>query len=394
VNARGEVVTRPADERGTAGQEVVIREGAVRELERLLAELGAARVFLVYDEPAYRHSGAAEALDACLSRYRAEGFSEFQLNPKIEDAVRGIERFRAHGADVVVALGGGSALDMAKLIAVCGVQPGAPLEYATGRRVLERAGPPVIAIPTTSGTGSEATHFAVVYVGGEKYSLAHPSLRPAHVLIDPALTHSLPAAVTAASGLDALSQATESLWASGATEESAGYAAEALTLSFAHLENAVNRPTPEDRLAMARAAHLAGKAIDISKTTAPHAVSYAITTRFGVPHGAAVALTLGAFLGYNNRVDEASCNDPRGPAAVRERIGRIATILGGGSVPRAQERLRALVQNVGCAVRLREVGIEREHLPVLARTVNLERLSNNPRKIETAGLVALLESVF
>jgi alcohol dehydrogenase len=375
------------------GQRVILGEGTVGRVRDLLASLCARRVFLVFDAPAYEHSGAAAALSGVLGGYRTSGFSEFEPNPKLEDAVIGVARFREDPPDVVIAVGGGSALDMAKVIAVCGVQEAPLLEYVTGRLQPERPGPPVIALPTTAGTGSEATHFAVVYVDGRKHSLAHPFLRPRYALIDPALTYSVPPGLTAASGLDALAQAMESIWATGATADSMNHASEALSLALAFLEEAVHRPTPAARLGMARAAHLAGKAIDISKTTAPHAVSYAITTRFGVPHGAAVALTLGAFLHYNSAVDDSTCNDPRGAGAVRDRVHRVLKLVGEHSPEAAEERIQALVERVGCPVRLGQVGVRRDDLPELARAVNLERLSNNPRSIDTGGLISLLESV-
>lgn len=370
---------------------VLLEDGSLGRLEELLQQLHAQTVFFVADKPAYEFSGAARILDPVLAQRQTTWFTEFALNPKIEDVERGVALFRGVQADVVIALGGGSALDMAKLIAVCGSQDGSPAEFATGKRKLEKPGPPKILIPTTSGTGSEATHFAVVYIGEQKYSLAYPSLLPEYVIIDPALTYSLPARPTAACGLDALCQSIESIWAVGATDESMGYATEALKLALAHLENAVLHPTPQDRLAMARAAHLAGKAINLSKTTAPHAFSYAVTTRFNVPHGAAVALTVGAFLRHNSGVDDASCTDPRGATAVKARIQLLLDILGEGALDAAHARLTALIAKIGCPVRFGETGIRREHLPGLIEAVNVERLSNNPRKITAEQMMTLLE---
>jgi alcohol dehydrogenase len=370
---------------------VLLEAGSLRHFEELLRQLHAEELFFVADQPAYERSGAARILDPVVTARKTTWFTEFALNPKIEDVERGVALFRKGRPDAVVALGGGSALDMAKLIAGCGSQSGVPADYATGSRKLEKAGPPKILIPTTSGTGSEATHFAVVYMGEQKCSLAHPSLLPEYAIIDPTLTHSLPPRPTAACGLDALCQAMESIWAVGATAESLAYATQALELALAHLENAVLHPTPQDRLAMARAAHLAGQAINLSKTTAPHAFSYAVTTRFGVPHGAAVALTVGAFLHYNYGVDDASCTDPRGPAAVKERLQLLLDLIGQGSLAVAQARLRSLTARIGCPVRLGETGIRREDLPGLIQAVNLERLSNNPRGITAEEMLTLLE---
>ena len=185
----------------------------------------------------------------------------------------------------------------------------------------------MIAIPTTAGTGSEATHFAVVYVDGEKYSLAHPYLVPAYAVIDPLLTYSLPAGVTAASGLDAFCQAIESIWAVGATDVSHTFATEAARLAVQHLRAAVQNPTDTARAGMCRAAHLSGKAINISKTTAPHALSYVLTAEYGLAHGVAVALTLAPMLQYNAQVTAIDCADPRSAIAEETTMKRILVAL-------------------------------------------------------------------
>lgn len=375
-------------------QSVIIEEGAVQQLEELLKDLNAQRIFFVVDKRAFKFSGAGDALKECLSNYSVTRFSDFELNPKIEDGEEGIALFRKTSPDVVVALGGGSTMDMAKLISRCGVQKGDPVEYVKGERVMNASGPLMIAIPTTAGTGSEATHFAVVYVEGQKFSLAHPSLLPEYALIDPELTYSLPADKTAACGLDALCQSVESIWAVGATDESVEYALEGLKLGLDHLESAVCDPDPKARMSMVQAAHLSGKAINISKTTAPHAVSYGITTGFQVPHGMAVALTLRAFLDYNYRVDTASCTDPRGLASVKRRIDRILKVLGDGSMEQAQSRLRSVLKTIDAPGRLRDVGIQKSDLSALAHKVNVERLSNNPRSIDVGRLNTLLETAF
>jgi alcohol dehydrogenase class IV len=162
-------------------------------------------------------------------------------------------------------------------------------------------GKPLIAIPTTSGTGTEATCFAVVYIDKTKYSLKHSSILPDYTIIDPTLTHAMPPLVTAATGMDALAQAIESYWGVKSTHESQAYAREAITLTLAYLKAACQNEV-EARDAMSRAANLAGKAINLTETTACHAVSYPITSYFNVPHGHAVALTLASMFGYINNL--------------------------------------------------------------------------------------------
>jgi alcohol dehydrogenase class IV len=233
-----------------------------------------------------------------------------------------------------------------------------------------------------------------VYVDGEKYSLAHPSMRPAAAIIDPELTYSMPARVTAATGLDALCQATESLWAVGSTEQSRQHAAEAIRLSMEHLEAAVRRPNPEDRRGMCLAAHRAGQAIDVSKTTAAHALAYALTTDYRLPHGMAAALSLPPLLEFNAAVTDDDCADPRGPEHVRGMLGRIVELMECPTPFHAARRLTVLLESIDAPATLSEVGIatEPERLRLASR-VNAERLSNNPRRLAQADVERLLASI-
>ena len=145
---------------------------------------------------------------------------------------------------------------------------------------------------------------------------------------------------------------------------------------------------------MLRAAHLSGKAIDIAMTTAPHAISYAITHDFGVPHGQAVALTLGPALVFNASASEADLVDPRGLDHLRTSIDLILSKLGCHDVREGSERLVMLMEAIGCKTRLSQLQIEgNEVLSRIASSVNLERLRNNPRRMNGEQLMGLLESI-
>ena len=373
---------------------VHLREGALDELAAIVSTREFSNLFLVVDSTAYEASGASKVVaKSCAGRQTTE-FTGFHPNPKIEDVERGIGQLAAANADVVVAVGGGTAIDLAKAIARLSGQDSPVRDVVTGSAPLTPNGLPLIAVPTTAGSGSESTHFAVVYVDQVKYSIAHRAMRPDVALIDPLLTHSLPPAVTAASGLDALCQAAESFWAVGATDDSIRYADRALQLAVEHLEAAVNCPTAEARRGMSEAAHLAGRAINLGKTTAPHALSYAITVRYGVPHGFAVALTLSLFLRYNAQVDAPDCVDPRGHQNVRRRIDRLVAALGCHQVEEACQQIDKLIERVGGVVRLSQIGIDNDQaIEWLANEINTERLANNPRQLERNELDRLLRSI-
>ena len=368
--------------------------GSVVRVAGLLDEVGAERVFLVTGRASFASSGAEEALLPALSARRVVHFRDFSPNPSAEEVERGVALLRREPCQAVVAVGGGSVIDMAKLVNLCAAHEGPTRDYLTGSRRFARAALPLIAVPTTAGAGAEATHFATVYVDGAKHSAGHPSMRPDHAILDPELTATLPPAITASTGIDALAQAIESYWSVGATEASLALAGDAAERAIAHLAPAVRAPTDEHRREMLDAAHLAGRAIDVSRTTAPHALSYAITLGFGVPHGHAVGLTLGAVFPYNARVSESDVGDPRGPGWVRERMAELCGVLGCEEAESARTLLHELMERIGLETRLRKLGVSRGDLPGLVRSVNEERLANNPRVLPAAEVGRILEDVY
>lgn len=370
---------------------VHLDDGALSELERIVNHYDPPRILLVVDEAAYDASDAGRVFDRCCSHRNVERFSDFELNPKLHDIETGIDLGRRLQPGLVIGFGGGTAIDLAKLIGSLSVHNQEARDLITGEAVIEQSGPPMIAIPTTAGTGSEATQFAVAYVDGVKYSVSNPLLLPDVAIVDPVLTHSMPPKVTAASGLDALCQGVESVWSVKANDTSIETATEAIQLAVQHLQTAVAAPTPEARYGMSRAAHLSGQAINFTRTTACHALSYGITTDYGVPHGEAVALTLAPMLAYNAAVTESDCNDPRGPKSVRGRIALILNALQAENVQAACAKIQSLIESIGSPVDLAAIGVTDDAvIEDLAGRVNAERLSNNPRKTTTSSLVAAL----
>jgi alcohol dehydrogenase class IV len=202
--------------------------GSIRNLRAAVRGRSFNKIFLVTGGASYSLCGAQDRLRALLSGREVFRFSGFSENPKIADVERGIRLFRKEKCDSMIAIGGGSAIDIAKLINIGAAHKWPLIDYLRGNRKIQNKGKPFIAIPTTAGSGSEATHFAVVYVKGVKHSLGHKYLLPDVAIIDPQFTFSMPPRLTAVTGMDALSQAIESYWCIHSTEESKRYAKEAI----------------------------------------------------------------------------------------------------------------------------------------------------------------------
>ena len=373
--------------------ETYVGYGTIKYLAEILPRYDTQKIFLITGNRSFSSSGAEALLKPYLVSYEVHRFFEFSANPNFEDLKRGIELFQRHRPDLILAIGGGSAIDIAKLINV----------YAAGEIDLEKqvhefkelkAGNPMIAIPTTAGTGSEVTQFATLYIKNRKHSVSHEALLPDVAIVDPALTRNLPARITAISGMDAISQAIESYWSIHSTNHSKSYAREAIRAIRDQLPEAVHRATDSSRLAMAEASYLAGKAINITRTTAPHALSYALTSRFGVPHGQAVSFMLPSFIVFNYGVDEADLADRRGVDYVRKTLEEIAQYLGCKTVPDASAEVRRIMRDIGLATTFAELQVDKEKaITTVLDEINVERLVNNPRRATVSRMKELLETI-
>lgn len=368
--------------------------GCIKVLKEILVNINPRNIFLVTGKNSYRNSGAERILSELLKDHTLTLFNGVSGNPVIEDIIKGMDTFIESDCDAVIAVGGGSVIDTAKSINVLSNQDANPRTVITGNEKIIKRGKPLIAIPTTAGAGSEATHFAVVYMDKEKYSLAHEFILPDYSIVDPALTFDLPSKITATSGIDAFAQAVESFWNVNANDESKRYSEEAVTLILGNLKTAVNDPTEESRINMSVSAHLAGKAINITKTTAPHAVSYAMTSYFGIPHGQAVCVTLAEFLEYNFNVTEADLMPGMNLSEVRKNNEDLLRVLGCRDVNECKILINELITAIGLKTKLSELNITSPgDLKLITESVNLERLKNNPRSVTIKDLGRILENI-
>lgn len=370
------------------------RQGLER-LRELLLGGGLQRVLLVTGGRGFSASGAEILLGEVLGGLQVTRYSGIGPNPKIGDVERGLAIWEEARPEALIAVGGGSVIDVAKLLKAFR-ESGSPVADAVGMGTVNPCGIPLFVVPTTAGSGSEATHFAVIYRGTEKFSVAHGGLLPDAVFLVPDLLRSLPAATMAASGADALCQAVESYWSIHSTGESRGRAERAMRLVWGALEGAVRSRGQEDLERLSDGANLAGQAIDLTKTTAPHAVSYALTSLFGISHGQAVSVVLPGILRFNLGVTDADVLDRRGRAFVLSRLAGLAAILGVAPGMALADHLECFFGRCGLAVSLRELGVgDGEDIEMIVRHgFNPERVNNNPRKLTRPALQEILRQAY
>jgi alcohol dehydrogenase len=372
-------------------QEVLVGSTHLPTLVRLLENKELRRVLLVTGRSSFSDSSASAVLEPYLKGFEVSRFCEFSRNPKIEDVLEGIQVFQREDCQAIIAAGGGSVLDMAKLIKAYQDS----INDIPAQVICNDVGLcdiPLVALPTTAGSGSEATEFAVVYIDNKKYSVSSELLRPNLVFLIPELTLSATPYLTATTGMDALTQAIESFWSINSTETSREYSRKALGKIWKYLPLAVHENDPRAKSEVMIAAHLAGKAINIAKTTAAHAISYSFTTYHGIPHGHAVALTIGFFCSYNSQLTDADCNDARGASHVRAIFSEIKEIIGEENLEKA---LNSFIIGIGLDLYIPQgpEGVDNDIAKILAN-INAQRVKNNPRFVREADLKLMLKTLF
>lgn len=339
------------------------------------------KIMLVTGKKSMKKSGVTNRIVDYLKDYKVIIYDKAAQNPTIRSVENGIRFVRSEKCDLVMGLGGGSAIDTAKAISVLAKNPGPVDEYLSKSRKIANRRLPLVAIPTTAGTGTEVTQYASVTDEKlkRKLSLSHEYIHPDMAIVDPRLTVSMPKFVTATTGLDALSQCIEAYWSKFHTPVSDIFAVKGTEIIFRSLVNAFLFPkNVKFREQMILASLFSGIAISITRTTIVHSVSYPLTVHFKVPHGLACSLTLPSFIKFNSKV-------------VRGRIWDIARTVGATTIGEFIRKVEELISNVGLPDRLSAVGVEKEDIELIVKEgFRPDRANNNPRKVTEEELRQIL----
>ena len=355
--------------------------------------LGAKRTLIVTDETMEK-MGLCDKVEKSLREVLEEVdvFDKVESEPTLAIADE-IVRASKHNYDLVVGIGGGSVLDMAKLASAAAANPEQEASEFLGANKIKNPSVPKILIPTTAGTGSEATPFALVITNGKKKAIASSYNLADVVFIDAAFTATMPPRVTAFTGMDALSHAIEAFLSLGANPLTDSFALEAMRKISNNLEEAFSHgDNLNARMEMSLAAMLAGIAFGNAGVIAGHAIAHAFGARYKVPHGVSAALTLPYIMEYN-------ANAP----TVGARMKEIATALVGEKIESAEEaaseaiaRVRSMIERLELPARLSELNVPKEDLSKLAEDVEKEKgyLKRNPREMGLGDAMKLLENMW
>lgn len=376
---------------------IIVEAGAAARIADLLKGLRSLRaplfsVFLVSDAGVQR----AGLLDEPLANLRDHGiavtlFLEVEADPSSHTVEAAVRAAREARADIVLGLGGGSPMDVAKLVALL-AGSGETLDAIYGVGIAQGPRLPLALVPTTAGTGSEATAVAIVTTGeGQKKGVVSPLLVPDCAVLDARLTLGLPRPSTAATGIDAMVHAIEAYTSRHLKNPlSDCLARDALRLLSQHIERAcINGTDLPAREAMLLGASLAGLAFANAPVAAVHALAYPVGARFHVPHGLSNSLVLPAVMRFN-LPDALPLYAELAAIAVPHALGT--------DLERAQaliDWLTALPGALGLPTRLTEVGISANDLPALAADAMQQTrlLVNNPREVRLEDVLALYAEV-
>lgn len=345
------------------------------------------RVFLICGDRSFKNCDKlVNALDNGRVSYRR--FSSFTPNPTTESVDAGIQMFRGFDYDAIMAVGGGSAIDIAKCIKLYGGR----VQETWNDRLSKQSHPvdvPLIVMPTTAGSGSEATRFAVIYHKGVKQSITDDAILPNAVIYDSSVLHELPDYQKKATVFDALSHCIESFWSINSTDESKEYAKEGIELILKNVDDYWGGVSDDHVYSsMQKAAYLAGRAINITQTTAGHAMSYKLTSMYGCSHGHAVALCVKEL--WTWMIENINlCRDKRGQKYLEDTFEELSTVMGGSGCGDGVEWFKKLFMDSKLNVPAMKDG----DIDVLVESVNPTRLKNNPIELSNTDIRMLYQRI-
>jgi alcohol dehydrogenase class IV len=364
----------------------------IASLPSILEEFGCKKLFLVIDA-SYPFLNIKDAIEALPVEEKVK-FSDFTPNPLYEQVCSGIELLKSSQCDTILAVGGGSAIDVAKCIklAVLAQEGTAAIipPLVSQRLPIDGGMIPFIAIPTTAGTGSESTHNAVMYYDNAKQTVTNDGVLPDYAILEPSVLKTLPLYQKKCTMMDALCQGIESWWSVNSTEESYEYSRKTIELIMANWRKYIFENDDEAAAKIMLAANYGGRAINITATTAAHAMSYKITSLYKFPHGHAVAVCLPEIWDFMTRhMDQ--CIDQRGQVYLNDIFRDIAHTMGAHKTEEAITIFRDMMQQMELNSPISDQVTS--DIQLLSSSVNPVRLKNNPVKLDKEDIVSLYQKI-
>ena len=345
------------------------------------------KIFIIAGEKSYKLSGASKLIDELLINKNVRYFFKKSSYPDLVELKKIIKEINLFTPDLIIAVGGGSVLDYAKIANVLTDSQNLEHEIPNSSYKIKNKFTKLVAIPTTAGSGAEVTSNAVIYIDKIKYSVEGELLKPDFFFLIPELVIGASNKIKASAGFDAIAQAIESLISKKSNSESLNFAQKSLQISLKYYLDFLNNPNKDNTSAMCLAANLSGKAISISKTTAPHAVSYPFTAIYDVSHGHAVSLTLNKFFKFNfENIKNSNCNFD-----LKDRYKMMFEVSKTDNMENFDKFLTDIKKKAKLENNFIKLGIDlKKNYSNIISGVNILRLSNNPVELKKEDLKKII----
>tara|TARA_B100000902_G_scaffold398085_1_gene463732 strand:- start:498 stop:1622 length:1125 start_codon:yes stop_codon:yes gene_type:complete len=365
-----------------------IGKSSLENIRYIIEEKNYKKILIFAGKKSFSSCGAENELKNILSKFQYEIFFKSSYLPEIADLKKFILKINNFKPNIILAIGGGSVLDLSKVANTLYNCKNIEKAIAENNYKLSKFCE-LIAIPTTAGSGAEATSNAVTYIKSIKYSVEGKEIKPDYIIIDPNLILSTPKKIAAAAGMDAIAQSIESLLSKKSNNESVKYSIEALRYLLPYYENHINNSNFESAYKMSFGALNAGRAINISKTTAPHAVSYPFTSEYKIDHGHAVAITLTDFLKFNfKNISIANLKFD-----LNDRYKILFDEFKVKNINELNNKILKIAKNTGLELDLKKLNISKaSQIDNILKGINQQRLGNNPIDLDIPTVRKILLS--
>ena len=358
-----------------------------QDIKKFIDDTSFKKIFVLCGKKSFVTSGAEIFFKELLNNKKTKLFYKSSELPVLEELIKIIDNIKSFKPDLILAIGGGAVIDYAKIANVVDIRDDLADLIVNYSYPFKKKYTKLAVVPTTAGSGAEVTSNAVIYVNGIKHSFESELLLPDNFFLIPEFLMSAPNKVKASAGFDAIAQALESLVSKKSNSQSVEYASKSLKVSVNSYISFLNNPNLKNATEMSIASNLAGKAISISKTTAPHAASYPFTSLFNISHGHAVGLFFESFFKFNYDNLERSETS----FDLRKRFDLIFNLFSVKNIDDFNSKITLLKKQAELEDNLGILNINiKQSSDKIIKGINLLRLGNNPVKINGNDIIKII----
>ena len=352
---------------------------SIQDIKNFVNDKSFKKIFILCGKKSFVTSGAENLIKNIITSKEIKLFYKKSELPILDELIEIINDIRIFEPDLILAIGGGAVIDYAKIANVVDIKPNLAELIINYSYPFKEKYTKLAVIPTTAGSGAEVTSNAVIYVDGIKHSFESELLIPDNFFLIPEFLISAPNKIKASAGFDAIAQALESLISKKSNDQSVEFASKSLKTSINSFISFINEPNMQNATKMSIASNLAGKAISISKTTAPHAASYPFTSLFNISHGHSVSLFFERFFKFNyDNLDKSETSFD-----LKKRFDLIFNLLDVKNINDFNSKISFIKKKANLEDDLFRLNIDiNQSSETIIKGINLLRLGNNPVKID------------